>query len=463
MASENMASKAGPRSYEELRMEKLRRNQQVMMNLGLNDMASASVSHAPKTQHTKNSAIARRKRLKESLESTPQPRRRSPRLTSDSEKTSTSTSTSTTTRDQVLSDDESEEEVQYSFDTSKAMLYSFDEDSSSSNETKKGEGNVLRSIGGGAADSTLKRMYALSFHSFKPLLAGGGHQGRVSVFSAACQKTKEEEVLLSFKASKGWISGVRFLSGMECGLVVTSNDGELSLWDCTVAHDMMPKKLFSQALHGKSGIFDVDLYESDFVTSSKDGSLCLGRIGEAKVDVKSRFLDAHNGVVKSVMFRPGEGGNIMCSGGNDSMVRIWDVRRKTDKCEVEFKSAFHGVINLTKWNPMETHLVLAASFASSMEMFDVRKASEPAVVFTGHFPPTCTRASGIYQPVFAYGGKRVVASGGGSKNLTMFSTSSGEVVSSGTVGWEAGALETSMDDRKIAVSHGSEVSFYECI
>jgi hypothetical protein len=449
-------------TYEELRMEKLRRNQQVLLGLGLAQIAQTL---SPNRSRSARIPANKNKKRVSALDpkTTPSgPRRRSPRLTGESPLVETGIGAAVHAQE---SDEEAEE--QYAFDPSKVLQYScFAEDAVAASSLRQGEitdATNLRPVGSGVGDPALKRIYSLSFHAKKPLLAAGGHGGRVAVFSSTCSKKKEDETLLSFKASKGWISGVKFVEEMDCGLLVSSNDGTVSLWDCTVQHDMIPKSVWTASVHGGSGIYHLDVIGDRMVTSGKDGSVCVGTLQSNKMELLRQFDEAHEGVVKSVMFRPNAGGNIVASGGNDTAIRIWDCRSKQDKPSVEMFSSFKLALNIVRWNPVVDHVILSASFANTMELHDTRYPQSKPIQLKGHMPLSCTRASNIYQPIFVNQGKRIIASGGGSKNITMFDSMTGEVLSSGMVGWDSGAFEHSFDGNRIAVSHGKDVSFFDCV
>jgi len=465
-------SATGSLSYADLRMEKIRRNQVLLAGLGLMDTAR-EISAAENQQKKRNSvANGSRKRITATEDVEPRSRRRSPRLQGETP------SKKQLGDDSVAVDgdeDEEDNEEEYAFDASKVLQYTCYEEPGKRPEHGGANEKVtcLRPLGTDVTDSQLKRVYSMNFHASKPILACGGHGGRVAVFSSTFSKSKSDELLLSFKASKGWISGVRFVDDMDCGLLVSSNDGTVSLWDCTVQHSLMPKSVGDDfAPHNGSGIFDMDVHKTEVVTSSKDGSLCVStlRSSSGSFAVRTRIDDAHAGVAKSVMFQPKSNGNLIVSGGNDSAVRVWDLRQSSQKRPaVDMSSSFGLVVNIVRWNPEVEHQVLSASFAPAMELHDIRNPSSPAVKLEGHVPLGTTRVSNIYQPVYLQSGTRIVASGGGSRNLTMFDASSGEVLSSGAVGWESGSLEpcssdpsSSSSSTRVAVSHGMDISFFEC-
>ena len=447
-------------SYEQLRMEKLRRNQQVLMELGLSKLNEQTI---PETK--KREKIALRETKKERLAKTipESSRRRSPRLI---ETINPSNNNSSKAPEATFNEDQKEmnedDASQFNYDPSKVLTYScFEAPSASGGEDNKSTAVNFRIVSKGVADLNLKKIYSMAFHSKRPILAAGGHLGRVSVFSSTMKDAEADEVLLSFKASKGWISGLRFVDDLNAGLLSTSNDGNLCLWDCTQEHERAPKRLFSIPLHDGNGIYDLDNIGPIIATSSKDGSLCIGQLIESNFQEIAKIEDAHAGVSKSVAFRPNQSGQVLSSCGNDSAVRVWDLRSSNIKPIMELFSPFNLAMNCVKWNPDIDYLILASSFATSMEIYDTRFPKNSSVLLTGHIPKSQTRVSNIYRPVFLSKGKYIAASGGGSKSLTVFESSSGEVISSGYMGWEAGSMQE-FNGIKLAVSHGMNINFFDC-
>jgi WD40 repeat protein len=355
-------------SYEELRMQKLRRNQQVLFSLGFDsnsgDQSDYNIdAKTPKSLSKKRILAEKTPALSEAQG----PRRRSPRLSGEA----VTNSSINENDDEVIVSEEEKNIPELPFDPSKVLQYScYDEETmKSSDSNASSNAKSLQPIGTGCTDPSIKRIYSMSFHEKKPLLAVGGHQGRCSIFSSTF--SNDDEIIFSFKPTRGWISRVRFMNEdvMEAGLLITANDGSMSLWDCTVQRDEIPKcSFFEQNLHGGSGIYNFDMFKSKVITCSKDGSLCYLKISDRSgAEVLRRFENAHEGVVKSVAVQPNQEGEIFASTGNDAYIRIWDNRVQTKlKPVIELESSFGLAVNSIKWNFNQEHMLLASSFAPIM-------------------------------------------------------------------------------------------------
>lgn len=201
-------------------------------------------------------------------------------------------------------------------------------------------------------DPALKRIYSMHFSPGSgALLAAGGHQGRcvfrraacsarfgtdsstyvrwssVSVFSTPHSVAPAAEPLLSFRAHRGWVAGVQFVSGpggageadpwQHVGvpaaargtvLATAGNDGVVALWDVSrskrvvrraraalAAHlrglqllpppslqggDVQPFPLLSASDLHAAGVFSLHELRGVLATGSKDRTVCLASCGE---------------------------------------------------------------------------------------------------------------------------------------------------------------------------------------
>ncbi|KAH9259142.1 hypothetical protein BASA81_002762 [Batrachochytrium salamandrivorans] len=414
-------------TYEQLRMEKLKRNSRMMSELGL-DNPIVLTPAKPAIRRAKASATA--------ADSTPpvQPRRRSTRIAkTEGEEELVEMGHQNTSRAQQKP--EKEEETYSKLEEEEAQALGSDME-----------------IGG---DSLLKKIYSLDFHPTKPnLLAAGGHGGRVALFNNSA-------VTLSFQVTNAWVSSVKLVEGNL--LLVSANDGKIAGYDHTLvssASPTTPKALFSTGeAHAGKGIFDLAVTGNQVGTCSKDGSLTLSSLDAAGsgLSVVRRVPQAHRGVCKSVGFHPNNP-NLLVSGGNDSAIRLWDFRSPQHDPQLAWESKFGLAVNHVQF-ATSPDLVLVGSFATTMELFDSRFPTAPAREFTGHCPPEQRKLVNIYQPVLV-GQNRVMASAGGASRLTVFDLDTALVLSQGEVGWEAHATTLHAPSSLVAVSHGARVSLF---
>ncbi|CAA7399785.1 unnamed protein product [Spirodela intermedia] len=168
----------------------------------------------------------------------------------------------------------------------------------------------------------------------KVLIAAGGHGGMISVFGvdmieddddARREGASEREIegpLLSWKASKSWVSGVLFLEDNPMLLVSSSNDGGVVVWDVG-KQPSLESPSWSPPVVGEStklhsgGIFSMHHLGDSIVTASKDSSVGISRLGaDGKLIVERTISGHHSGVIRGV-----------CFGYLDSLILRWTTRQ----------------------------------------------------------------------------------------------------------------------------------------
>lgn len=210
-------------NYENQRLANIRNNQQLLASLGLLQPSAgikrkrgASRKSSKRKNDTKNSSrmplVATRKSKRLHPGSKPE-------ISSD------------TIPNVDISEREENPTVAYRYDDSSVLRYVASEEGSKMCKKEGAAGDWsgrLLPQGEGVVDDALKKIYSMDWRN--GLLLAGGHQGRVSVFGT---RGEEGEVLMSFKASRGWISSMQFVSldDAESDLLflTASNDGSVSI------------------------------------------------------------------------------------------------------------------------------------------------------------------------------------------------------------------------------------------
>ncbi|KMZ75412.1 hypothetical protein ZOSMA_114G00090 [Zostera marina] len=119
------------------------------------------------------------------------------------------------------------------------------------------------------------------------------------------QQQHEAGAVMSWRGSKSWISGVRFVDDNPMMLVSSSNDGKLIVWDTSKSAVESKSPLIvaeSKGLHS-NGIFGMDKCGHTIATASKDSSVGIWKMSSSGEVVAERTISGHHkGVVRGVCF-----------------------------------------------------------------------------------------------------------------------------------------------------------------
>jgi denticleless len=79
-----------------------------------------------------------------------------------------------------------------------------------------------------------------------------------------------------------------------------------------------------------NGVFDVRWSPNDksLATTSADKSVCISTLSESDI-TPTEYLVYHTSTVKCVAWDPRRDGDVLCSGGRDGMICVWDLRAGT--------------------------------------------------------------------------------------------------------------------------------------
>ncbi|KAL4448255.1 hypothetical protein ABPG75_005474 [Micractinium tetrahymenae] len=333
----------------------------------------------------------------------------------------------------------------------------------------------FRQLPGCLSDPALARAYSLDWRP--GLVAAGGKDGLVSVFGSrqleAGQLAPDASLppLLSGKLHRGWVAEVQLLSGAGLPdtagaaaadsmagaaaaglrLLTAGNDGAVCLWDVARAAEaggrggVVPQCLArSTSLH-QGGIFSLHERGGRILTASKDGTLAISTVSNtstaASLAVMQRYEELHEGVVKCARWREAGAGDepsVFASCGNDRQLCVADTRQSPSAGACLAIRGAHGTaINCLRWHPASEHLLLSASHDPAILLHDLRSPGQPLHRLLGHAP--AARISQIYQPAFVAGGDAVATGCERSQLLSLYCTGSGAAISRGDAGLTPGA------------------------
>lgn len=446
---------AGMNEFERQRMERIKRNQEVMQKLGLGNGGAAMLPNLRDNARTGERKAS--KRIKHRHDTPREPLRRSKRHARDGNGENVHVNLENVPINEAQEDKDTRSSIPVTFEDSRIKTYIMESWNPSKDKATVGsmdERNVneFKTCSTVMIDGGLSRAYSIDW--VPGLVASGGKNGHVSIWGSGVlecpdQVSKEDyiEPLLSDKLHKGWVSDVQFMKGTlgsNCPKLVTaSNDAKVCVWDISlqVSGGRQPKQVFiNQSLHSQ-GIFSMDFSNSlgMLLTASKDGSVALST--PTSTDIFQQYPDLHDGgVVKCARWRNTNiDDHIFASCGNDGLVKVVDSRCKAANGDAISFCQNDTVVSYLKWHPSDLNVLLSASNSPYIDIHDLRMPKTSFSKLQGH--SRSHRISGLYQPIFVNGGHHVLTAGDGpnSKILTMYDMKSGDIISQGDVGWSLGA------------------------
>ncbi|KAL2611951.1 hypothetical protein R1flu_023643 [Riccia fluitans] len=267
----------------------------------------------------------------------------------------------------------------------------------------------------------------------KGLLAAGGSQGRLAVFSvsdgdaaaSSSEASASKTPLLSWTLDSSWISQVIFLSNQfqehRTLLLSSSNDGRVVLWDINkqrvrsgtrglspLTREEIPVVVCETSTLHTSGIFG--MHETGGkIASSSEGGVAISIIKETGIVMERSITGHHTGVIRSVRFREQ---NILADCGVDTVIGILDLRA-SDPCSLKIQTMHKTGISMIEWSPVcvDTSLVLSASNDPQLYLHDIRYPAKAMLQFQGHVHPRRVKCYSIYRPAFVAGGDSVTTGG----------------------------------------------------
>ncbi|XP_078440684.1 uncharacterized protein LOC144710722 [Wolffia australiana] len=299
---------------------------------------------------------------------------------------------------------------------------------------------------------SLAKIYTLDarhVNDERVLIAAGGHGGVISVFgvdeNSDCEEgLSQEEIespLLSWKASKSWISGVFFVDDNPMLMISSSNDGKIVVWDVgrqpfvdSLEMSWSPPSVDEAAGLHSGGIFSMHHLGHAIVTGSKDSCVVISNFSGGRLEMERKIYGHHSGVIRSVCFR--ETKDIIADCGGDGCVCILD-GRLSEPCTLTIESTHETHINSLEWCPSDRNILLTASKDPVLRLYDIRNHAKPVQEFQGHVQSSTGICSQIYRPAFVNNGFMIATPGEGSQKISIYAVDSGTLVSKGMIGYDA--------------------------
>lgn len=447
-------------AYEQARLQNISRNKKYMESIGLGAAKTAAAA-VRTTKEITNSKYKRKRSASRSARHAPIPRRVSKRIRNMPVQYDPSSTTTCTTTTTTYSQVEEIKEEELPFDDSKVCTYdaSSMQQHKETNDDQQSDDDLqltvppvnilpiclanstttsttttlsrLNEITNDFRDDSLKKIYSMSFSPDCALLAAVGHGGRASIFGASGQSAGN--VLMSFKAHKGWVASTKFLNSYM--LLTAANDAVVTIWDLRKVllsgNNQRPRIVSTNTTLHNNGIFCADVKLEKLATASKDKTVSYCVIGKEEIKPLRWFENLHSGVIKHVQIRDA---NVLASTGNDCDVCVCDARQQEKNGLIKRISHVHSLsTNHVSWSPSNENVLMTASFGNTIKLWDLRRSNEPIHEMKGHSMLYDGQRGGIYHPLFVGNGQYIVTPGHKSSTLTIFNTLTGNIVSKGTI------------------------------
>lgn len=488
IAIPTVAANTSLSSYERLREENIRRNQDFLAAIGIAG-GGYTISVQPQrevTNATKSNVYRKKMKLLDNRisDTFAVPTRHSSRLAMSACTYAPRDTIAETTQDKIKEDYVEDKDLTY--DDSSVLRYVIDA-LDDSNIADDDDDDTSNDYSGAICSSmapnhlipkkeilleNLSAVYSMQYHPlYKSILLTAGKNGIVEVVSVGDKKKGGgDDVLMSFKAHKRWISTAKFIAtstscGNKLNVVTASDDSTIKIWDisstaisATLSYAKPKQQQTANNIHEK-GIFSLDYSPNSnaLLTGSKDKSVALSRIrSDSFIEVVSRYDDLHTGVVKCVSWSLDN--NVFASASQDSSVCIMDTRTKDVAARISH--AHCGGVHTCAWlggGTLDSAMVVTAGVDSIIKIFDIRTFSSisdnittPLFNLHGHHGPNVKKAKMILQPRVM--GRFIIAAGEGSALLSIYDGFTGKAISRGDIRTQPASIATDEVSGSVAIS-----------
>ncbi|KMZ67513.1 hypothetical protein ZOSMA_265G00220 [Zostera marina] len=407
-------SSTPPLEYEQKRDDNIRRNQEFLRSLGITSpIPKRQEKSVKKSNKSADSTLPLRRSTRKRIHSSLSPDEDTPAISP--------------VQTHV------EESPLVAYVDSSALQYSCDHSSFKDPSLLPSCGPIsgFRLTGKTMRDTRLTKIYSLDVSY---LIFGGDMEEQIDQEN---QQQHEAGAVMSWRGSKSWISGVRFVDDNPMMLVSSSNDGKLIVWDTSKSAVESKSPLIvaeSKGLHS-NGIFGMDKCGHTIATASKDSSVGIWKMSSSGEVVAERTISGHHkGVVRGVCFGSP---HKLADCGADGNIPL-------ESCSQTVKSRHSpGAVNTVEWCCSNEFLLLSSGKDTRLVLYDVRKNSSDSVVHMmegGHVSDFRSGRGGtnqIYKPAFVDNGMGVATTGHGSNKISLYSVATGKLLSEGWIGYDA--------------------------
>lgn len=160
-------------------------------------------------------------------------------------------------------------------------------------------------------------------------------------------------------------------------LMSGSDDAKICIWDINEGGSHLQANYIVHEAHGNNVVEDVDWHRGSpfmFGSVGDDHGLALYDMRESGKTVAS-VANAHNDDVNCLAFNP-KNEWLLATGGNDSMVNIWDMRNLKNKFHSCEKHQEGSGVYQVEWNPHNEFVLASSSSDRRMCVWDLSRIGE---------------------------------------------------------------------------------------
>jgi WD40 repeat protein len=144
----------------------------------------------------------------------------------------------------------------------------------------------------------------------------------LAVLLVACPLNAQEPVI--WKDQPGWVGALAFSPSKNL-LAIGAGDGSLALWDAKTGKKHLDLEGHADAVSALAWSRAGDV----FASGGHDHQVVLHTFDKDFAKIKQRrVLKGHTGAVLTVVFGDND---LLCSGGIDGTIRIWDVKTREER------------------------------------------------------------------------------------------------------------------------------------
>lgn len=158
-------------------------------------------------------------------------------------------------------------------------------------------------------------------------------------------------------------------------LAVASADGSITIYDTHPDDDTPITKVTSDTAPEEGLFLSLDVSSTNIVVSTQNGSILSYALGDGDCRLSEQKSGAHclfgENVPAWIVARSRFSPDILCTGGDDMVIRLWDLRCLGTPSAAASKTHSAGVTS-AMFSPSCDHLLAVGSYDEHVSIWDIR-------------------------------------------------------------------------------------------